>query len=160
MLALFVKFGKVIKTIKERREGIQMALATVQANSLKIADIAEITEGISYVEFTSVIDEHSYARSADIYCTLVIKGVLNMDSTKKILGDESKKMLEWSLVASNSADCYKAVEVSYTHNDVTTKYKFSHAFPVSYKEENADQEKRFTLVVRQKKDRLADIVVE
>ena len=69
-----------------------MALATVQANSLKIADIAEITEGISYVEFTSVIDEHSYARSADIYCTLVIKGVLNMDSTKKILGDESKKI--------------------------------------------------------------------
>ena len=43
---------------------------------------------------------------------------------------------------------------------MTTKYKFSHAFPVSYKEENADQEKRFTLVVRQKKDRLADIVVE
>ena len=111
-----------------------MALATVQANSLKIADIAEITEGISYVEFTSVIDERSYARSADIYCTLVIQGVLNMDSTKKILGDESKKMLEWSLVASNSADCYKAVEVSYTHNDVTTKYKFSHAFPVSYKD--------------------------
>ena len=37
-----------------------MALATVQANSLKIADIAEITEGISYVEFTSVIDEHAY----------------------------------------------------------------------------------------------------
>ena len=30
----------------------------------------------------------------------------------------------------------------------------------AYKEENADQEKRFTLVVRQKKDRLADIVVE
>lgn len=136
-----------------------MAL-TVQANSLKIADIAEITEGISNVEFTSAIDERSYARSADIYCTLVIQGVINMDSEKKILGDESKKMLEWSLVASNHADCYKAVEVSYTHNDVTTKYKFSHAFPVSYKEENADQEKRFTLVVRQKKDRLADIVVE
>ena len=128
-----------------------MALTTVQANSLKIADIAEITEGISYVEFTSTIDEHSYARSSDIYCTLMIQGVINMDSTK---------MLEWSLVASNHADCYKAVEVSYTHNDVTTKYKFSHAFPVSYKEENADQEKRFTLVVRQKKDRLADIVVE
>ena len=137
-----------------------MALTTVQANSLKIADIAEITEGISYVEFTSTIDEHSYARSSDIYCTLMIQGVINMDSTKKILGDESKKMLEWSLVASNHADCYKAVEVSYTHNDVTTKYKFSHAFPVSYKEENADQEKRFTRVVRQKKDRLADIVVE
>ena len=131
-----------------------MAL-TVQANSLKIADIAEITEGISNVEFTSAIDERSYARSADIYCTLVIQGVINMDSEKKILGDESKKMLEWSLVASNSADCYKAVEVSYTHNDVT-----SHAFPVSYKEENADQEKKFTLVVRQKKDRLADITVE
>ncbi len=127
-----------------------MAL-TVQANSLKIADIAEITEGISNVEFTSAIDERSYARSADIYCTLVIQGVIN---------NESKKMLEWSLVASNSADCYKAVEVSYTHNDVTTKYKFSHAFPVSYKEENADQEKKFTLVVRQKKDRLADITVE
>lgn len=137
-----------------------MALTTVQANSLKIADIAEITEGITHVEFTSAIDGHSYARSSDIYCTLVIKGVINMDSTKKILGDESKKMLEWSLVASNNADCYKAIEVSYTHNDVTTKYKFSHAFPVSYREENSDQEKSFELVVRQKKDRLADITVE
>ena len=58
-----------------------MAL-TVQANSLKIADIAEITEGISNVEFTSAIDERSYARSADIYCTLVIQGVINMDSEK------------------------------------------------------------------------------
>ena len=38
MLALFKKFGKVIKIIKKRRKGIQMALATVQANSLKIAD--------------------------------------------------------------------------------------------------------------------------
>lgn len=137
-----------------------MALTTVQANSLKIADIAEITEGITYVEFISEIDEHSYARSSDIYCTLKIEGVINMDSAKKILGDESKKMLEWSLVASNNADCYKAVEVSYTHNDVTTKYKFSHAFPVLYKEENADQEKSFVLIVRQKKDRLADITVE
>lgn len=137
-----------------------MALATVQANSLKIADIAEITEGISYVEFTSEIDEHAYARSSDIYCTLRIEGTINMDSTKKMLGDESKKMLEWSLVASNNADCYKAVEVSYTHNDVTTKYKFSHAFPVAYQEKNADQEKSFCLIIRQKKDRLADIVVE
>lgn len=137
-----------------------MALATVQANSLKIADIAEITEGISYVEFLSEIDGRSYARSSDIYCTLMIEGFINQDASKKILGDESKKMLEWSLVASNSADCYKTVEVSYTHNDVTTKYKFTHAFPVSYKEENGDQEKKFTLVVRQKKDRLADITVE
>lgn len=30
-----------------------MALTTVQANSLKIADIAEITEGISYVDVNS-----------------------------------------------------------------------------------------------------------
>lgn len=137
-----------------------MALFTVQANSLKIADIAEITEGITLVDFTSEIDARSYARSSDLYVTLRIEGILNMDAEKKILGDESKKMLEWSLVASNSADCYKAVEVSYTHNDVTTKYKFTHAFPVYYKEENMDQEKKFTLVVRQKKDRLADITVE
>lgn len=137
-----------------------MALFTVQANSLKIADIAEITEGITLVDFTSEIDGRSYARSSDLYVTLRIEGILNMDAEKKILGDEAKKMLEWSLVASNSADCYKAVEVSYTHNDVTTKYKFTHAFPVFYKEENTDQEKKFTLVVRQKKDRLADITVE
>lgn len=137
-----------------------MALFTIQANSLKIADIAEITEGISYVEFTSEIDEHSYARSSDIYCTLRVEGFINQDAEKKILGDESKKMLDWSMVASNSADCYKAVEVSYTHNDVTTKYKFTHAFPIFYKEENSDQEKKFVLIVRQKKDRLSDITVE
>lgn len=137
-----------------------MALFSVQANSLKIADIAEITEGISRVEFTSAIDEQAYARSSDIYCTLRVEGFINQDTEKKILGDESKKILEWSLVASNSPDCYKAVEVSYTHNDVTTKYKFSHAFPIFYKEENIDQEKKFVLIVRQKKDRLADITVE
>lgn len=137
-----------------------MALFTIQANSLKIADVAEITEGITKVEFSSAIDDHAYARSSDIYCTLVVEGYINQDASKKILGDESKKILEWSLVASNSPDCYKAVEVSYTHNDVTTKYKFTHAFPVYYKEENLDQEKKFVLIVRQKKDRLADITVE
>lgn len=137
-----------------------MNLSTVQANALKIADIADITEGITQVEFTSVIDEFSYARSSDIYCTMKIEGTINQDATKKILGDESKKILEWSLVTPNSADCYKAVEVSYTHNDVTTTYKLPNAFPVMYKEENGDQEKKFTLIVRQKKDRLADISVE
>ena len=48
---------------------------------------------------------------------LALMTVMPLITFPSRVGDESKKMLEWSLVASNSADCYKAVEVSYTHNE-------------------------------------------
>ena len=121
---------------------------------ITIADVAELTEEVTKVEFDSKIPDNSYARSSDIGVTLTITGQVAYDSDKLFMKDSIKAIAEWSMVKPDSADTYKTVTVIFDHTTATRNYELSHAFVVSFNEWFEDQNGFFKLVVRQKKDRL------
>ena len=125
-----------------------------------IADVAELTEEVLKVEFISAIPSTSNARSSSIEATIIITGRVAYDSDKPFMKDSTKEIALWSMVKPDSADTYKTVSVVFDHTGTTRSYEFSHAFVVSYDEQFEDQNGFFTLVVRQKKDRLDGVKVE
>ena len=125
-----------------------------------IANVAQLTEEVLKVEFDADIPLGSAARSSNIESTITIKGRVSYDSDKEFMKDSTKKIAQWSLVKPDSKDTYKKVTVEFDHTGATRKYELSHAFIVSFHEEFEDQNGLFTLVVRQKKDRLDGITVE
>jgi len=127
---------------------------------VSIADVAELTQEVLKVEFDSVIPDTADARSSNIATTVTIKGRVSYDSDKAFMKDATKEIASWSLVKPDSPDTYKAVSVEFDHTGATRKYELSHAFVVSFHEEFEDQNGFFTLVVRQKKDRLDGTTVE
>ena len=125
-----------------------------------IADVAELTEEILSVDFTSTTPEGSDARSSSIGATLTIEGRVAYDSDKAFMKDSAMNIATWSMVKPDSADTYKAVSVEFNHTGLTRKYELSHAFVVSFEETFKDQNGTFKLIVRQKKDRLDGVKVE
>ena len=130
------------------------------AYKIVIADITELSEEIIDVSFSSKIPEGSFARSSDIEAELVIHGKVSFDADKLFMRDAAKSMAEWSLVKPESADAYKKVTVEYQHATAPRKYELSHAFVVSYQEEFTKTDGNFTLVLKQKKDRIDGVVIE
>ena len=125
-----------------------------------IATVAELTEEILKVEFDSDVPSDSDARSSSIVNTITIKGRVSYDSDKDFMKDSTKKIAQWSLIKPDSKDTYKEVSVEFDHTGATRKYKMTHAFVVSFHEEFEDQNGFFTLVIRQKKDRIDGITIE
>jgi hypothetical protein len=124
-----------------------------------IADVAELTEEVLKVEFISAIPSNSNARSSSIEVTIIITGRVAYDSDKPFMKDSTKEIATWSMVKPDSADTYKTVSVEFDHTGTTRTYELSHAFVVSYDEQFEDQNGFFTLIVRQKKDRLDGVSV-
>ena len=127
------------------------------AYKIVIADVTELSEEIIDVSFSSKIPEDSFARSSDIEAELVIHGKVSFDADKLFMRDAAKSM---ALVKPESADAYKKVTVEYQHATAPRKYEFSHAFVVSYQEEFTKTDGDFTLVLKQKKDRIDGVVIE
>lgn len=125
-----------------------------------IADVAELTEEVLKVDFSSKIPETSDARSSNIGATLTIKGRVAYDAEKDFMNKSLKDIAIWSMVKPDSPDTYKAVDVVFDHTGLTRTYSLSHAFVVSFDEWFEDQNGFFELVVRQKKDRLDGVKVE
>ena len=125
-----------------------------------IADVAELTQEVLKVEFDTVVPSDSDARSSNIASTITIKGCVSYDADKAFMKDSTKEIAVWSLIKPNSPDTYKTVSIEFDHTGATRKYVLSHAFVVSFHEEFEDQNGFFTLVVRQKKDRLDGVTVE
>ena len=125
-----------------------------------IADVAELTEEVLKVEFLSAIPSTSNARSSSIEATIIITGRVAYDADKPFMKDSTKEIATWSMVKPDSADTYKTVTVVFDHTGTTRSYELSHAFVVSYDEQFEDQNGFFTLIVRQKKDRLDGVKVE
>ena len=130
------------------------------AYKIVIADVTELSEEIINVSFNSKIPEDSFARSSDIEAELVITGKVSFDADKLFMRDAAKSMATWALVKPESADAYKKVTVEYQHATAPRKYEFSHAFVVSYHEEFTKTDGEFTLVLKQKKDRIDGVVIE
>ena len=124
--------------------------------TVTIADVAELTEEVLKVTFSSATPASSDARSSSIGVTLTITGRVAYDADKVFMKDSTKAIAEWSTKKPDSPETYKEVTVKFDHTGATRTYKLSHAFVVSFYEQFEDQNGFFELVVRQKKDRIDD----
>lgn len=114
------------------------------------------------VKFTTEIPLDSNARTKDVGTGLIIKGKI-LAATDGDVDDSTRKMALWSVVPAEVADCYRKVTIELTAAGVIErKYHFPNAFVIDYKEEYGDTNGTgtFTLVLRQKKDKIANVTVE
>ena len=125
-----------------------------------IADVAELTEEVLKVEFSSTTSGAANARSSDIDATLTITGRIAYDADKPFMKDSTKEIAAWSMVKPDSPDTYKTVTVIFNHTGMTRTYELSHAFVIAFQEQFEDQNGYFQLVVRQKVDRLDGVKID
>ena len=92
------------------------------------------------------------------YFDSIIIAALDGDIT-----DSTRKLALWSVVSAEKADCYRKVTVEHVAGGVMErKYCFPNAFVIKYSEDfdNKEGVGIFTLVLRQKKDKIASVAVE
>lgn len=119
-------------------------------------------ECVRKVKFTTDIPLDSNARTKDVGSTLVISGRI-LTAVDGDPFDSTRKLALWSAVAAEKADCYRKVTVEHIAAGVMErKYYFPNAFVINYTEDFGDEEGTgtFTLKIKQKKDKLANITVE
>lgn len=117
-----------------------------------------VNESVRSVKVTTDIPLDSNARTKDVGATMIITGKILADVT-----DSTRKLALWSVVPAEKADCYRNVTVEHVAGSVMErKYSFPNAFVLNYKEEFGDIEGTgtFTLVLKQKKDKIASVAVE
>lgn len=117
-----------------------------------------VNESVRSVKVTTDIPLDSNARTKDVGATMIITGKILADVT-----DSTRKLALWSVVPAEKADCYRNVTVEHVAGSVMErKYCFPNAFVLDYKEEFGDIEGigTFTLVLKQKKDKIASVAVE
>jgi len=127
---------------------------------VNIDGVAELTEEVQKVEFSSETPVDSGARSSSIVATMTITGRVAYDSDKVFMKEATGKIAEWSMKKPDSPETYKSVTVNFDHTGVSRSYSLENAFVVSFRESFEDQNGYFELVVRQKKDRLDGVTVE
>lgn len=119
-------------------------------------------ESVEKVSFSTDTPKDTNARSKDVGSTMVISGKI-LTAVDGDPFDSTRKMGTWSLVPAEKADCYRKVTVEVISADqVIRKITYPNAFVVDYKEHYGDTEGigTFELVVRQKKDKLANVTIE
>lgn len=119
-------------------------------------------ESVETVKFSTDTPKDTNARSKDVGSTMVISGKI-LTAVDGDPFDSTRKMGTWSLVPAEKADCYRKVTVEVISADqVIRKITYPNAFVVDYKEHYGDTEGigTFELVVRQKKDKLANVTIE
>lgn len=133
--------------------------------TLKVEGPNEISLGttsITGVKFGADIPLDSNARSTDLGSTLTITGKI-LTAVDGDPFDATKQIGQWSLVPAEKSDCYrKAVVEVIAAFQVVRKYTFPNAFVVDYQEDYGDAEGvgTFTLIIKQKKDKMAQVAVE
>lgn len=119
-------------------------------------------ESITSVKFRTDIPQDSNARSTDLGSTVEIKGKI-LTAVDGEPFDATKEIGKWALVPAEKADCYRkaTIEVIAASQEVR-KYTYPNAFVVDYRENYGDVEGvgTFILVIKQKKDKMANIAVE
>ena len=143
-------------------------------------------ECVRSVKVTTDIPLDSNARTKDVGATMVITGKI-LAALDGDITDSTRKLALWSVVPAEKVDCYRKVTVEHVAGGVMErkycfyihvrenffqkwkcdifcgrKYCFPNAFVLDYKEEFGDVEGTgtFTLVLRQKKDKIASVAVE
>ncbi|NFS11790.1 membrane-associated protease 1 [Clostridium botulinum] len=119
-------------------------------------------ESVEKVRFTTDTPKDANARSKDVGSTMTISGKI-LTAVDGDPFDSTRQMGLWSLVPAEKADCYRKITVEVISADqIIRKITYPNAFVVDYKENFGDTEGigTFTLVVRQKKDKLTQVIIE
>lgn len=120
------------------------------------------TASITGVKFRADIPHDSNARSTDMGSTVEITGKI-LTAVDGDPFDGTKQLGLWSLVPAEKADCYRRAEIRViAASQVVRKFTFPNAFVVDYKEDYGDTEGvgTFRLIIKQKKDKMAQVAVE
>lgn len=118
-------------------------------------------ESVQTVEFTTDTPKDSNARSTDLGSTLKITGKI-LTAVDGDPADSTVKLSLWSMVPVEKADCYRKVTIEViSAGQVVRQFNLPNAFVVDYQETYGDTEGvgSFSLIVKQKKDKLANIVL-
>lgn len=117
---------------------------------------------ITSVEFYSEIPQDSNARATDNGATLKIQGKM-LFSLGAEANDGTINLAKWSVVPSESADCYRNVKVEVVAaGQVVRQYTLPNAFVMDYYEELDDENGvgTFYLHLKQKKDLTSQTSIE
>ena len=120
------------------------------------------TISITGVKFRTDIPHDSNARSTDLGSTVEISGKI-LTAVDGDPFDGTRQLGLWSLVPAEKSDCYRKVTIEVNAaSQVIRKFTYPNAFVVDYKEDYGDTEGvgTFKLIVKQKKDKMAQIAVE
>ena len=107
------------------------------------------TTSVIGVKFRTDIPHDSNARSTDMGSTVEITGKI-LTAVDGDAFDSTRQLGLWALVPAEKSDCYRKVTIEVI------------AFVVDYKEDYGDTEGvgTFTLIIKQKKDKMAQVTVE
>lgn len=120
-------------------------------------------ESAKQIIFRVVIPPDSSARTKDVGVTLTLVGKILADTASAgTAADSTAKIMSWSVVPSEKKEAYRSVKVKVKSGGIVTRqYELPNAFIVDYSEnfDNADGIGEFTLVLKQMKNKLADVKV-
>jgi hypothetical protein len=120
-------------------------------------------ESTRQIIFKVEIPQDSRARTKDVGVTMIIKGKILPDTSQAgNAADSTAKLMEWSIVPAEKKEAYRSVKVKVNSGGITTRqYELPNAFIVDYHEdfENDEGVGEFTLVIKQMKNKLADVKV-
>lgn len=119
-------------------------------------------QSIISVKFRTDIPKDSNARSTDLGSTVEITGKI-LTAVDGDPFDSTKELGKWALVPAEKADCYRKVTIDViAASQEVRKYTYPNAFVVDYTENYGDEAGvgTFYLMIKQKKDKMANIAVE
>ena len=120
-------------------------------------------ESTREITFKVEIPQDSRARTKDVGVTMIVKGKILPDTASAgNAADSTAKLMEWSVVPAEKKEAYRSVTVKVTSGGITTRqYELPNAFIVDYDEnfDNAEGTGEYTLVIKQMKNKLADVKV-
>jgi hypothetical protein len=118
-------------------------------------------QSVETVEFTTDTPKDSNARSTDLGATLKITGKI-LTAVDGDPADSTVKLSLWSMVPVEKAECYRKITVDViSAGQVVRQVLMPNAFVVDYEETYGNMEGvgTFSLIVKQKKDKLSGIVL-
>lgn len=119
-------------------------------------------ECVKSVKVATDISQDSNARTKDVGATMTIKGKI-LTAVGGDPFDSTRKLALWSVVPAERSESYRKLTAEYVAAGIVErKYCFPNAFVVDYREDYGDEEGTgtFTLVIKQKKDKINMITVE
>lgn len=118
-------------------------------------------ENILNVKYFSDTPDDSSARATDLSVGIEISGkILTSNGEKE---DDSRKLSLWSLLSSETSDAYRHTTLEViSEGNIVRKITMPHSFIVDYTEEFDEKvgTGKFNLKLRQKKEKINDILVE
>ncbi len=119
-------------------------------------------DSVTSVKVRTDIPQDSNARSTDLGSTITITGKI-LTAVDGDPFDSTRQLGLWALVPAENADCYRNVTIEViASSQMIRKYTYPNAFVVDYREDYGDLEGvgTFTLIMKQKKDKMAQISVD